>query len=118
MAREITRRFLPDYIRIWDLLAVRMAENNAYADRRAGNWKRVLATGAVYNYRHSSELSGCLRGTLSGPVRMETADSVYIEFCSLPIEVAVKVLEFARTATICKSLRGPQECLNHLKRNS
>jgi hypothetical protein len=105
IARQIVTRFLPEYTRIWELIKAKIAQQDAYQNQMAENWKRIAESGLVVRAgRHQDEYRADVRigvgadrkaGDLSGgygDVRMSSSDSVQIELRSLPIETALRVL--------------------------
>jgi hypothetical protein len=104
IARDISRRFLPEYVRIYALLTAKATEQNDYETRRAANWQRIAGSGYVktWDASHLKEqgkiyIDGADDKTNFdagyGDVNMESADSVKIELRSLPIDTALRVLE-------------------------
>ena len=47
IARDITRRFLPEYLRVYNLLVSKKIERLAYKDRKRVNWETVVNSGLV-----------------------------------------------------------------------
>lgn len=103
IARDITKRFLPEYLRIFAKIQDKVAVENDYATRRAKNWERIAGWVDTYSASHLQE-QGKIRiksnadGSKNydagyGDINMESADSVKIELRSLPIETALAVLE-------------------------
>ncbi len=102
IARDITKRFLPEYVRIFAKIQDKVSAENDYATRRARNWARVADWVDTYNAPHLAEqgkvrikgADGKTNFDLGyGDVNMESADSVKIELRSLPIETALAVLK-------------------------
>ncbi len=105
IARQITTRFLPEYMRVFALILARIAADDDYSARKSANWKSIVDRGLVIDARISAGGNECgeLRIGTKGPngwnygagygnVFMSSADSVQIELRSLPIETAIRVL--------------------------
>jgi hypothetical protein len=102
IARDISRRFLPEYIRIWDKLAAHKAEGEAYDNRRAANWQRITDSGLVIPHRREDAQSAEVRikgnnGGFNydagyGDIAMSSEDGVTLKLQSLPIDTALRVL--------------------------
>ena len=78
--------------------------DNAYQDRKAQNWARLVKSGGVTNPRESA--SEDPRGDVLMPndcgygrIRMESRDSVQIELRSLPVDLAIRVLNALKGAS-------------------
>lgn len=105
IARDIARRFLPEYLRIFAKLEAKQAADNDYDTRRARNWKRITDSGYVKYHalphlkeradvRIKSNADGSTNYDAGyGEVHMESVDSVRLELRSLPVETALAVLE-------------------------
>ena len=107
VAKEITRRFLPEYLRIWNKIKTKIDETNAYQSRKGANWKRLVDSGFIWRPRgdgNDSDPNGDVffpgrsednynydKGY--GEVRMTGENSVKIKLYSLPVETALKVLK-------------------------
>jgi hypothetical protein len=80
----------------------KVAADNAYANRKAINWQRLVDAGMVVNPRGGDIMTGDVRIKGSdnksnfdagyGSVQMSSADSVQIELRSLPVDTAMRVL--------------------------
>ena len=109
IAREIQRRFLPEYLRIYTKIEAKITEELIYESRKARGWQGLVDAGLVVNPRErNGEQAGDLRiGSKDadggynydkgyGDIRMTSADTVEIHLRSLPLETAEHVLEALR----------------------
>lgn len=98
IAREIKRRFLPEYIRIFTKLVEKIERDEAYEDRKLSAWQRIakspLLGGSARDDRQTGYFS-LERGY--GTARMEGDDSVTFELRSMPLEMAQAVLTALET---------------------
>jgi len=105
IAKDIQRRFLPEYLRISEYLRIfakleeKIASDQAYEDRRAANWRSLHAdpVDAILRDCYRPGM-GDERATLQlkdgyGQIRMEGQDSVALEIRSIPTRVARVLLE-------------------------
>jgi hypothetical protein len=110
MAKDILRRFMPEYLRIWGLLEEKQKATNDYHARKLANWKRIAESGNVTDPRTpdasrigSEDPRAQIRFGAKGKdgynydkgygdIRMTGDDSVQIELRSLPVETALRIL--------------------------
>lgn len=103
IARDITRRFLPEYQRIWAKCQAKIEADERYENTRAANWARIAAMPVVKTSTHRQETGDVIIGKLDhngsrnlsngyGDVSMEGENSVKIELRSLPVDVAEIIL--------------------------
>lgn len=104
IAKDITRRFLPDYFRVYAKIEEKIAADNAYADRKGQNWRRMVDAGLITNPRERSGGDPCGDARVKGQdgynydagygtVTMSGENSVTIELRSLPVDTAIRVLK-------------------------
>jgi hypothetical protein len=104
IAKEITKRFLPDYIRIWHLCKGKLDNNLAYEKRKLDNWARIAKK--VYQpHERNGEPRASIRVGPSnvrggrnldlgyGDIYMESENSVRLDIWSLPVSIALAVLD-------------------------
>ncbi len=113
IAKDIKRRFLPEYLRIWAKCQAKADQTNAYESKQAYNWARLGELEIVKPYRNGTQQGDVRLGTKKdedsynydrgyGTINMESADSVKIELRSVPIDRAIAILK-AIAATEVKS---------------
>lgn len=103
IARDIVKRFLPEYVRVYGKIQERIRADREYSGRKASNWATITQSGFVVNPRerngeHVAEVR--IAGERErydysagyGDVRMTGDDSVEIKLNSLPVETALRVL--------------------------
>ena len=95
IAGEIERRFLPDYKIAFDAQAQRVAGHNSYADKTAESVQQLKATcGALDWGRNDCDTDITLRLPHHHTHTMRVSgDSVRFEYMSVPLSVALKVIE-------------------------
>jgi hypothetical protein len=95
IAREIKRRFLPGYFRIWSLLQTRIIADIEIDCRKRNNLQRVLDSTQIIKPYSLNQLNrvGIIHDGSYGSVWMDSPDSVRLELRSLPVEVACAVLK-------------------------
>lgn len=93
IAADICRRFLPDYARIYDKCVERRNASDRYAELHANNWKAFRGSKLINNWRASSFTAYLNLEPGYGDIRMESAETVKLELRSLPVSVALSVLE-------------------------
>jgi hypothetical protein len=100
IAKEITRRFLPGYMSVYAKLMARIQENERYYNSKREGWdKLVSSTTNLHNLRPSESHDRDATASIQmfdksgyGTVRMVGKDSVQLDLHSLPVEVAIRVL--------------------------
>lgn len=104
IAKDITRRFLPEYLRIYTKLEEHLIAGQNYSTLRLQNFTKLTEAGLVPAYRMEPEnphgevrLKGATGETNYdlgyGTVHMDSATSVRMDLRSLPVETAVRVLK-------------------------
>jgi hypothetical protein len=93
IARDIERRFLPNYRRIFALCLASIDAHNSYEARKLANWQRVAAAKCLkQDYRHDQQRASINLPNSYGDVHMESADSVHLNMRSVPVDLAVAIL--------------------------
>ena len=108
IARDIERRFLPEYARIYDLIVARIKADAEYSGRKAENWGKIARSGLVVNPHERNGTStgdytadvrtGASYDSGYGDVRMSGDDAIEIKLYSLPVETALRVLRAIKGA--------------------
>jgi len=96
MARDIERRFIPEYARVWDLLKARINKTLAYEARQRENWALICKHGVEPYSRGNGDHTATIRFRENrgyGHAVMESADTVKLELRSMPMDLAESILE-------------------------
>jgi hypothetical protein len=108
IARDIQKRFLPEYLRIFVKCQERIAADNAYEARKAANWQKLVDTGLILGKLHCGEWRGGVAMNAGyGDVRMSSADSVQLDLRSLPIETAIRILRALKGVSDVSKAESP-----------
>jgi hypothetical protein len=101
IAREITRRFLPEYTRIWEKAKARAESEDSRVDATVATYRALCAGLGIEakeqpNYRGAYEISLYgLPGGIYGDISI-SADTAELRIRSTPVALAVKVCETLR----------------------
>ncbi len=99
IARDITRRFLPEYVRIFAKCQERIDAHVAYESRKAANWAKLcLASPVVQTWRGSMQREDprgdLLLGEVGyGRVQMYGDTTVKFELTGISVDQAIVILK-------------------------
>lgn len=112
IAKDIVRRFLPDYLKAVDLTLAKIAEEQAYADNKRANLEACAATlnktlrsdmRPIHGCDDVYEPLGSFSSNIGDTIRVEvkaSATDVDVTFENLTVEQAQALLEFAKSQRV------------------
>lgn len=93
IAKDIKRRFLPEYQRIFEKIEAKIAQDLLYESTKDANFNSLLAAGpSILKRGYGTQKAVLDIGEGWGGVEMESSSTVKIELRSIPIELALRLI--------------------------